>query len=99
MNSGNRTSGLLRGSLIGVVIALMLWPQGGAAADRAKSAAPAKAPASAERHFKNIKQLTFGRQNAEAYFSFTGNKLIFQSTNNWMKDTYAATLKHRWPRL
>lgn len=93
MNSGNRTSSLLRGSLIGVVVALMLWPQVGAAADRATGAAPAKAPASAERHFKNIKQLTFGRQNAEAYFSFTGNKLIFQSTNNWMKDTYAATLK------
>ncbi|MEY4705338.1 MAG: hypothetical protein RL042_1543 [Nitrospirota bacterium] len=47
----------------------------------------------AERHLKNIRQLTVGRQNAEAYFSFSGNKLIFQSTNNWMKDTYAAMLK------
>ncbi len=47
----------------------------------------------AERHLKNIRQLTVGRQNAEAYFSFSGTKLIFQSTNNWMKDTYAATLK------
>ncbi|WP_455244554.1 hypothetical protein [Petrachloros mirabilis] len=46
-----------------------------------------------ERHFKNIRQLTFGRQNAEAYFSFNGSKLIFQSTNNWMKDSFAATLK------
>jgi len=95
--SGNRTSNILKGVLIGPVVALLLWPQIGAAADRAKSPAPGKAaapvPASAERHFKNIKQLTFGRQNAEAYFSFSGNKLIFQSTNNWMKDTYAATLK------
>ena len=41
----------------------------------------------AERHLKNIRQLTVGRQNAEAYFSFSGTKLIFQSTNNWMKDT------------
>jgi Tol biopolymer transport system component len=47
----------------------------------------------AERHLKNIHQLTVGRQNAEGYFSFNGTKLIFQSTNNWMKDTYAATLK------
>lgn len=47
----------------------------------------------AERHLTNIRQVTFGRQNAEAYFSFDGNKLIFQSTNNWMKDSYAATLK------
>src|SRR5215510_5866779 len=46
-----------------------------------------------ERHFKNVRQLTFGRQNAEAYFSFDGTKLIFQSTNNWMKDSFAATLK------
>jgi len=46
----------------------------------------------AERHLKNIRQLTVGRQNAEAYFSFSGDKLIFQSTNNWMKDTYAAAL-------
>lgn len=46
----------------------------------------------AERHLANIRQLTFGRQNAEAYFSFDGTKLIFQSTNNWMKGTFAETL-------
>lgn len=44
---------------------------------------------SLERHLANIRQLTFGRQNAEAYFSFDGSKLIFQSTNNWMADTFA----------
>jgi len=49
-------------------------------------------PHQAERHLKNIRQLTVGRQNAEAYFSFSGDKLIFQSTNNWMKDTGAAML-------
>lgn len=32
-----------------------------------------------EKHFKNIKQLTFSGENAEAYFSFNGKKLIFQS--------------------
>ncbi|MCS6896757.1 MAG: hypothetical protein NZM29_02195 [Nitrospira sp.] len=37
----------------------------------------------AERHLGNIRQLTFGRQNAEAYFSFDGKRLIFQSTNDW----------------
>ncbi len=46
----------------------------------------------AERHLANIRQLTFGRQNAEAYFSFDGTKLIFQSTNNWMKGTFAEAL-------
>src|SRR2546426_3035034 len=33
-----------------------------------------------ETHLRNIKQLTFGGTNAEAYFSFDGKKIIFQST-------------------
>jgi len=33
-----------------------------------------------EKHFKNIRQLTFEGENAEAYFSDDGKKLIFQST-------------------
>ena len=33
-----------------------------------------------EKHLANIRQLTFGGQNAEAYFSADGKKLIFQST-------------------
>jgi TolB protein len=33
-----------------------------------------------ETHLQNLKQLTFGGQNAEAYFSFDGSKIIFQST-------------------
>src|SRR6476659_1331747 len=31
------------------------------------------------KHLVNIKQLTFGGENAEAYFSFDGKQLIFQS--------------------
>jgi TolB protein len=33
-----------------------------------------------EVHLRHVKQLTFGGQNAEAYFSFDGKRLIFQST-------------------
>jgi TolB protein len=33
-----------------------------------------------ERHLRNIKQLTDGGENAEAYFSFDGTRLSFQST-------------------
>jgi Tol biopolymer transport system component len=33
-----------------------------------------------EVHFKNIRQLTFGGDNAEAYFSFDGKWLVFQKT-------------------
>ena len=32
-----------------------------------------------EKHLRNIKQLTFGGENAEAYFVADGSKLIFQS--------------------
>lgn len=48
---------------------------------------PQPQPASGERHLANIRQLTAGRQNAEAYFSFDGTKLIFQSTNDWGQGT------------
>ena len=33
-----------------------------------------------EAHFKNVRQLTFGGDNAEAYFSFDGKYLVFQKT-------------------
>jgi TolB protein len=33
-----------------------------------------------EKHFAKLTQLTFGGQNAEAYFSYDGSELIFQST-------------------
>lgn len=34
-----------------------------------------------EKHLKNIKQLTFGADNAEAYWSFNSKMLTFQSNN------------------
>lgn len=34
-----------------------------------------------EAHLSNVRQLTFGGDNAEAYFSFDGSKLVFQATN------------------
>ena len=34
-----------------------------------------------EVHLKNLKQLTFGGDNAEAYWSFNDKKLIFQAKN------------------
>ena len=43
-----------------------------------RSSAPLALPQ--ERHLKNVRQLTFEGENAEAYFSFDGRKLIFQST-------------------
>ena len=34
-----------------------------------------------EKHLSNVKQLTFGGDNAEAYFSFSGQKISFQARN------------------
>lgn len=38
-----------------------------------------------EKHLTNIRQLTFGGENAEAYFSYKADKLIFQSTRDDME--------------
>jgi Tol biopolymer transport system component len=43
---------------------------------------PVIAPEVGERHLTNVRQLTNGGENAEAYFSADGRKLVFQSTRN-----------------
>jgi len=47
----------------------------------ARQTAPSNNPGelAPERHLSNIRQLTFGGENAEAYFSHDGQQLIFQS--------------------
>jgi Tol biopolymer transport system component len=40
-----------------------------------------------EKHFRNVRQLTFGANNAEAYWGFEDSKIIFQSDNKeWGAD-------------
>lgn len=40
-----------------------------------------------EKHLKNVRQLTFGGDNAEAYWSFDDKKIVFQATNKmWGAD-------------
>lgn len=46
----------------------------------AASGAPTIFPG--EKHLANLRQITFGGQNAEAYFSHDGTELIFQSTRD-----------------
>jgi Tol biopolymer transport system component len=61
-----------------------------------------------ETHFKNLRQLTFGGDNAEAYWSFDDEKLVFQVTNPawdlecdqiYMFDWRNANLKENKPQL
>jgi TolB protein len=35
-----------------------------------------------EKHLKNLKQLTFGGDNAEGYFSFNSEMIVFQRRDN-----------------
>ncbi len=53
---------------------------GGAAAAPAQDRATLLDPR--EKHLRNLRQLTFGGENAEAYFSFAGDRLSFQSTRD-----------------
>jgi TolB protein len=46
-----------------------------------------------EKHLRNVRQLTFGGQNAEAYFSSDGSQLIFQSTRDDLKCDQIFTMK------
>ncbi len=55
-------------------------PAGSPATAGAASNSLGPAPEPGERHFAKIRQLTFGGENAEAYFSRDGQRLIFQST-------------------
>ena len=59
-----------------------------AAVSLACARAPSSAPARADQAFpgetrlRNVRQLTFGGENAEAYFSFDGKELVLQSTRD-----------------
>src|SRR5579863_5975596 len=46
----------------------------------AQNSAPPDLTTPQEKHLRNVHQLTFGGQNAEAYFSADGKQLIFQSS-------------------
>jgi TolB protein len=50
----------------------------------AQNSTPPRATAQ-EKHLRNVRQLTFGGQNAEAYFSADGKKLIYQSSHGDVK--------------
>ena len=57
-------------------------PAGAAMPPGAASASPVAPADPRETRLRNLRQLTFGGQNAEAYFSADGRRLIFQSTRD-----------------
>lgn len=50
-------------------------------------------PEEREVRLTNVRQLTFGGENAEAYFSFDGSRLIFQSTREGVSCDQIFTMK------
>ncbi len=77
------------------VLVMALWPLAAACSGADEAASPAASDEAVseptartvpshpdEVHLRNIRQLTFGGENAEAYFSFDGERIIFQSTRD-----------------
>ncbi|HTE18531.1 MAG TPA: hypothetical protein VK689_09145 [Armatimonadota bacterium] len=58
---------------------------GPAVAPAAPAAPPAGLLREGEKHLRNIRQLTFGGENAEAYWSFDGTQITLQSTRDGLK--------------
>jgi len=71
---------LARPAVLFAVIAIMAAAGPGARVARGQAAM--HRPQSGERFFGNILQVTFGGQNAEAYFSADGKQLILQRTES-----------------
>ena len=83
---------LLAAILVAVLalVAVRLLLAGGAAAGRAGPAPSSQEKGTkpiefGERHLKNVRQLTFGGLNAEAYWSPDGRRIIFQATREGLK--------------
>src|ERR687884_474551 len=47
----------------------------------------------AEKHLRSVRQLTFGGENAEAYFSGDGRALIFQSKRDQLECDQICTMR------
>ena len=63
--------------IVGIIVALMAMTAG---FEPEEQVWVGHEPFEGERHFKNLRQLTFGGENAEAYWSFDEKRLVFQST-------------------
>ena len=77
----------VRSMLIAMLLAAVLAVPlaGGAPAGEPAAESPAAQAAEGaggEVHLTNVRQLTFGGENAEAYFSSDGSQIIFQSTRD-----------------
>jgi TolB protein len=80
--------GIARWLSVAVALVLLVVAAPGAARRAGQAASPSRAvprdaaPDARETHLRHVRMLTDGGENAEAYFSFDGRRLIFQSTRD-----------------
>lgn len=86
---------LVCGLLLPTVASLALFAQTAQPQQPAATAAAAAENCDpfAEKHLKNVKQLSFGGENAEAYFSGDGQRLIFQSKRDGVQCDQIYTMR------
>ncbi|HEX8096575.1 MAG TPA: hypothetical protein VF507_01010, partial [Pyrinomonadaceae bacterium] len=65
--------------LVLLMTGFVLGQQGARPSSGSSQQQPQSLALAAEKHLRNVRQLTFGGENAEAYFSGDGKQLIFQS--------------------
>lgn len=75
----------MTGKQIQAMSGILLLCSGSLAAGEAAAPGAGTPAIPGETHLHNIRQLTFGGQNAEAYFSRDGRELIFQSTRDGLE--------------
>lgn len=107
---GRGISSLVRGVILPaimlVLVGVLVHAGEGPVRERSQNRIGESEDAGQERHLTNIRQLTTGGKNAEAYFSFEGDQLIFQSTkpvaDGSLRDCYQMYLmdvRGDWKRL
>ena len=94
---------------LGILFISACGPKNNTSTDSAaQTPAPDTLRYDTEKHLANIRQLTFGGDNAEAYWSFDGTKLTFQATRSkwgatcdqiFMMDTREAVDTSKTPSL
>jgi dipeptidyl aminopeptidase/acylaminoacyl peptidase len=72
---------MFRAMLLPLMVTLLLIGAGGPAAGPARGQGADSLRYEGETHLRNIRQLTFGGENAEAYWSWDQTRIIFQSTH------------------
>jgi Tol biopolymer transport system component len=86
-----RPSPALAAAFASALLAITLTRAG--ASSKSQTQSPASLGLPAEKHLRNVRQLTFGGENAEAYFSGDGKRLIFQSKHGEMKCDQIFTMR------